>query len=261
MMHDKDRLFTKEGKSFVIAHNLKGNRIDGWVKQYNENETFRKRKRVDSVILTHEILSWHKEDTENVSLEKMEEMAREYIKNRNPSGMYVAVPHFDKGHYHVHICASGVEYHTGKSLRMSKVEFQKLKKDIQNYQLEHFPELTKSVVTHGKNDKTKLTEKEYQYKLRTGRATEKEHLLGILKTCYKASASKDDFFKKLKECNIKTYERGGKTTGLLFGNHKFRFKRLGYTEERIEQLNKSFKRGKEMSEMRGSKDRNIIRDR
>lgn len=253
MMHDKGRLFNKEGKSFVITHNLKGNKIEGWVKQYKENETLRKRNRSDSTILSHEILSWHKEDTANMSLEKMEAMASQYIQMRNPNGMYVAIPHFEKSHYHLHICASGVGYKTGKSLRMSKAEFQKLKKDIQNYQLEHFPELTKSVVEHGKQDKSKITEKEYQYKLRTGRATEKEHVLGILKTCYKASVSKDDFFKKLIECNFKTYERGGKTAGLLFGNHKFRLSRLGFTEERLKRLNKTIARDKELNAMRKSK--------
>ena len=48
--------------------------------------------------------------------------------------MYVAVPHFDKDHYHVHICASGVEYRTGKTMRLSKAEMQKMKKNIQKYQ-------------------------------------------------------------------------------------------------------------------------------
>lgn len=261
MVHDKDRLFDKDGKSFVITHNLKGRKIDGWVEQYKLNETFRKIKRSDSIKLTHEILSWHKEDSENMSLEKMEEMAREYIRERNPNGIYVAVPHFDKNHYHIHVCASGVEFRTGKSLRMSKVEFQKLKKDIQDYQIGHFPELSKSIVAHGKKDKTRLTEKEYQYKLRTCRATEKELLAGMLKTCYKAATSKDDFFKKLKECGLKTYDRSGKTTGLVYGSHKFRFNRLGYTEERMEELNKSFKKGKELREIRGNKERNITRNR
>ena len=259
MVHDKDGLFDKEKKSFVITHNLKGNRVDGWVKQFKENEEFRKRKRSDSVLLTHEILSWHNEDTKNISLEKLEKMAKEYIQERNPNGMYIAVPHFDKEHYHIHICASGVEFRSGKSLRMSKVGFQKLKKDIQNYQVEHFPELSNSVVAHGKKDKSLLTEKEYQYKLRTGRTTEKELLTGILKTCYKASASKDDFFEKLKECELKTYERSGKTTGVLYGNHKFRFNRLGYTEERLEELNKSLERRRELKETREKKDKTITR--
>jgi hypothetical protein len=261
MMHDKDRLFDKGGKSFVITHNLKGNRIDGWVKQLKENEIFRKRKRSDSVLLNHEILSWHKEDTKNISLEKMEAMAREYIQERNPNGIYVAVPHFDKNHYHIHICASGVEYRTGKSLRMSKAGFQKLKKDIQDYQVEHFPELSNSIVAHGNKEKTRLTEKEYQYKLRTGRLTEKELIIGMLQTCYKSAVSKDDFFKKLKECKLKTYDRSGKITGVLFGNHKFRFNRLGFTEETLEDLNKSILREKELKETRGKKEKSITRKR
>jgi hypothetical protein len=75
--------------------------------------------------------------------------------------------------------------------------------------------------------------------------------------CFKDSSSKDDLLKKLKELGIKTYERGGKTTGLLFGNHKFRFNRLGFTEEKFEELNKSFKRGKELRITRGKKDMTV----
>src|SRR4051812_16608192 len=99
MIHDKDRLFDKEGRSFAITHNLKGDNIDEWVRQYKANEEFRQRKRKDSVYLTHEILSWHREDAKHITLSKMESMAREYIRQRNRKGMYVAVPHFDREHY------------------------------------------------------------------------------------------------------------------------------------------------------------------
>ena len=268
MLYDEDRLFNKEKRSFVITHNLKGNTISQWEKQFKENEIYRKRKRTDSVYLTHEIISFHKDDAENITLGKLENMARTYIQKRNINGMFVAVPHFDKEHYHIHICASGLEYHTGKSLRMTKAEFQKLKKDIQEYQKERFPELSKSIVKHDKkgrgqdqdkkqnkeNNKATQTEKEYQYKLRTGRATEKEQAIGMLKTCYKASISKDDFYQKLKDCGLKTYIRGGKTTGVIFGNHKFRLNRIGFTEERLEELNKTFKRGSELNKTRETKE-------
>lgn len=262
MLHDEGRLFNKEKRSFVITHNIRGNNINQWEKQYIENETFRIRKRTDSVLYTHEIISFHKDDAENISLDKLENMARTYIQMRKINGMFVAIPHFDKNHYHIHICASGLEYHTGKSLRMTKAEFQKLKKDIQNYQIEHFPELSKSIVKHNKKGQAKerdqnkeqnnliKTEKEYQYKLRTGRTTEKEQIIGILKTCYKAANSKCDFFEKLNECGLKTYIRGGKTTGVIFGNHKFRLNRIGFTEERLEELNRTFKRGKEINKTR-----------
>lgn len=262
MFHEKSRLFDEGNKSFVLTHNLKGNSIEAWVNQFQSNEKLRLRKRKDSVILTHEILSWHSDDAENVSLEKMQNMAEEYIQQRNPKGMYVAIPHFDKDHFHIHICASGIEYRTGKSLRLSKEKFQKLKKNIQEYQMEHFPELNKSVVEHGKKSKLKANEKEYQLKLRTGRESEREQVSGILKTCFKQADSKESFLELLSDCGIKTYERSGKTTGVLFGKNKFRFNRLGYTDEKFEQLNLMNRKQMELSDLRKSKQsqaRNITR--
>lgn len=256
MLHDNARLFDEKDKSFVLTHNLKGDDIEKWVNQFKENETHRLRKRKDSVILTHEILSWHRDDAKNISLDKMQEMAREYIQKRNPKGVYVAVPHFDKEHYHIHICASGVEYRAGKAMRMSKSDFGKLKKDIQNYQIGHFPELSKSVVAHGKKENGKASDREYNYKLRTGRDTQKEQVIGMLKTCYKKANSKDTFYQLINECGLKTYDRGGKTTGIIFGRNKFRFNRIGFTEERIEMLNIMHNKQKELRELRGnSKDR------
>lgn len=256
MLHDNARLFDEKDKSFVLTHNLKGDDIEKWVNQFKENEAHRLRKRKDSVILTHEILSWHRDDAKNISLDKMQEMAREYIQKRNPKGMYIAVPHFDKEHYHIHICASGVEYRAGKAMRMSKSDFGKLKKEIQNYQIEHFPELSKSIVAHGKRERGKASDREYNYKLRTGRDTEKEQVIGMLKTCYKKANSRDTFYQLLNECGLKTYDRGGKTTGIIFGRNKFRFNRIGFTEDRIEMLNIIHNKQKELRELRGnSKDR------
>ena len=159
MINNIDRLFDAKDKSFVITHNLKGSDINRWEKQFKENETHRLRKRKDSVYITHEIISWHKDDNKYLSLTKMEDMTREYLRKRNPKGMYVAVPHFDKDHIHIHVCASGIEYKTGKSMRLSKADLSKLKKGIQQYQIEKYPELSKSIVAHGKKT-TRVTNKE-----------------------------------------------------------------------------------------------------
>ena len=130
MLNDKDRLFDEKGYSFVVSHNLKGNDINEWVRQYQENEKYRKLKRVNSVLATHEIISFHKDDATNITLEKLEDIARQYVRERNINGMYVAVPHFDKAHYHIHICASGIEYKSGKAMRLSKAELQNVKNKI-----------------------------------------------------------------------------------------------------------------------------------
>jgi hypothetical protein len=264
ILNDKDRLFDKAGKSFVVTRNLKGNSIDNWEKQFRENEIYRLRKRTDSVYLSHEILSWHREDAKNISLEKMELMTKEYIGLRNPKGIFVATPHFDKEHFHVHILVSGIEYKSGKGMRLSKIALSNLKKDIQQYQQEKFPELSKSIITHGKKESRtpKTTEKEYQLKYRTGRETEKEKVIAKINICYNKADSKEFFFKSLNECGLKTYERAGRVTGVVVEKYKFRFKRIGFTEAKLEELDKTQYRKAELSQSRvRDKNRNFRKER
>jgi hypothetical protein len=259
MLHDEHRLFDTKGRSFILTHNIKGKNIKEWEEQFNENETYRKQKRKDSVFVFHDILSWHKDDAKNISLEKMQDMAREYINLRNPNGMYIAVPHFDKEHYHLHICCSGVEHHTGKSLRLPKNKLVKVKQAIQNYQIEKYPELSHSIVQHGKGDKNIQSEKEYQYKRRTGKETNKNQILVILQTSYKNALSKKHFFESLIRHNVSTYSRNGKAAGVVYMGRKFRFNRLGFTEEKLNELDKSINRRSELSDMRGRKIKSIER--
>ncbi|MFA6924900.1 MAG: relaxase/mobilization nuclease domain-containing protein [Bacteroidales bacterium] len=258
MLYDKDRLFDKNGKSFAVSHNLRGNSITEWVKQFNENEKFRQNKRTDSVILTHEIISFHRDDAKNISIDKLEDIARQYVQERG-NGMLLAVPHFDKEHYHIHICASGIEYKTGKSMRLSKATLQNLKKKIQEYQIEKYPELNKSLVNHGNEKKAKaLPEKEFKFKERTGRASDKEQLLEILNKCYTKSNSKNNFYENLKENGLQTYIRGGKIYGVIHKSKKYRFKTLSFTEERLQELDKSINRENEINKLRKKTKEKII---
>lgn len=264
MINDKDRLFDSKGRSFAITHNLKGDSINKWVRQYKENEKLRLRKRIDSVIATHEIISFHRDDGKYISIDKLENIARQYILQRNPKGMYIAVPHFDKNHYHIHICASGIEYMTGKSLRLEKKNLKTLKQNIQKYQMEKYPELSNSIVNHGKyhpKDKALSSEKEYQYKQRTGRATDKEQLTGIINTCYKKAGSKANFFELLKDCDLSPYVRGGKISGVIFHDKKYRLKRLGFNDERLQELDKTLIHNKEIITTRSKEKERIINRR
>jgi hypothetical protein len=261
MVNDKDRLFDKSGKSFAITHNLKGDSIVEWDRQFKANEQYRQYKRANSVILTHEILSWHKNDAKDISLGKLEDMAREYIRQRNPNGIYVAVPHFDKEHYHIHICTSGIEYRTGKAMRLDKKNLRELKQNIQQYHIDKYPELSKSIVNHGKPPKEQalLSDKAYQFQKRTGRATDKEVVFGMIKTCYKKANSKETFFELLKEGGLPTYVRGGRIYGVVFNERKYRLKTLGFTEERLQDLDRAFNRSKELSGKRDEAKEKIIR--
>ena len=250
MMNDKDRLLDSNGKNFVITHNMRGKSIDGWAQQFKENEKNRTRKRrKDGVYFNHEILSWHKDDTKHLSNEKLEKMIREYIQLRNKNGMYVACAHHDKNHVHVHICSSGID-RTGKAMRMSRKELFDLKKNIQQFQIDKFPELSHSVVRHGRKNKAITTDKEIQYKRRTGKQTKKEELLSILNDCQKLSKTQEDFFARLKGCKLQTYVRGGRIYGVVFENRKYRFKTLGINIEDTKSQEKKMERRKELRNLR-----------
>ena len=245
MISGRERFLNE--KTFTLTHNLKGKTIADWTSQFKTNELFRINRRKDSVRLTHEILSWHRDDSKHLTLEKLEDLTREYIRQRNSKGVFVAVPHFDKKNYHVHLLASGVEYKTGKSMRLSKVDMASLKKEIQKYQEQKCPEITNSDVEHGRTKSSAISEREFQYKLRTGREADKAALQKILETCYKKSQSKKSFFDSLKKSNLKTYWRNGKETGIFYNGKKFRFSRLGYDVERFENLDRFFARTKMLS--------------
>ncbi len=263
MLNDKDRLSDKDNRSFLMTHNLRGKGIDTWVKQFQENETYRKHKRKNSVYVNHEILSWHKDDVKHMSADTLRDMTREYLTLRNPNGMYVAVPHFDRDHFHVHICSSGIQYRTGKSMRMSRQEFHELKKNIQEYQIEKFPELSKSVVEHGKKKNRRiLTDEERYYRERTGKQTKKDELLAILNDCLMHAKTQEDFFARLKGNNVQPYERGGKITGVIFGKRKYRFKRLGIDLTQFKSVEKENSREKELRNVREkTKEKNVRRSR
>ena len=256
MQSNEKHIGDRSGRSFVIQHNVKGNTIRDWTEDFLENEEYRLYPRAKNTKLTHEILSWSAEDKDQITLEKMEEMTREYINLRGIQGMYVAMPHFDD-HRHVHICASALEYRTGMSMRMSKKEFQTLKKDIQTYQIERYPELTHSLVDHDRKERGLDTDREYQYKLRTAGSTHKEQLVFLLDQCFGEALSKEDFYEHVRSHGHEVYERGGKTTGVWYEGRKYRFNRLGFTQDRLTELDQQREKLNELTELRQAKSRSV----
>lgn len=262
IIQKEDRLINKDAGGFLLTHNLRGRTIEGWERQFIENEKHRLVKRKDSVYISHEIISWHKADAKHITGEILQEITREYITRRNTKAMYVAVPHYDKEHYHIHIMASGIEYKTGKSSRISKKDFATLKKDIQTYQLERFPELSQSTVKHGRKQQARETEKEYQLKKRSGKETNKKQITDILNDCYAKATSKTDFYAKVHQHGLTTYIRGGRVYGIAMNDIKYRFKGLGFEQSKIDALDIQADRGNTLNDLRAKeKERRIKRER
>ena len=129
--------------------------------------------------------------------------------------------------------------------------YNKIKK-ISYKKIEKFPEISKSIVGHGKKEKAMYNQKEYQMKLRTGRESNKDLISAILKTCYIKAISQQTFFELLNESGLKTYDRSNKTTGILYENQKYRFNKFGFTQDRLNELEQSRFRKNELGKLRES---------
>lgn len=227
ILNDSDRLFDASGKSFLMSRNLKGNDISGWVAELRQNESRRINHRKNQLYLTHEILSWHRQDSNKITLAKMSKIVREYMRLRGGDrAVWVAAPHFDQKHFHCHILVGAVD-RAGKSMRMSHAELNELKEKAQAYYIEKYPELGRSVVRHGRKKKSHSTDKEYQMKLHTGRATSREEITELVNSCVRQTLGEEALVKMLSEVGIKVYRRGGKIVGIIAQERKFRFKSLG----------------------------------
>ena len=223
-------MFHDQKDPYVITHNMKGHTVSEWIKEFEDNESNRKRRRINSTLLTHEILSWHQDD--NPSDQMIEDMTRQYINNRNPFGMYVGVIHRDKNHVHVHLCVSGVEYVSGRSMRMSKREFRDLKIAAQEYQTNKYPGLTNSVVDF----RTPSFDRHKTYWIKKRGEIPKVDLIKNTINMVMQRNPKD-WLKEIRKYGLVPYERSGKLIGVWEGKRKYRFKRLG-----IELLGRSIER-------------------
>ena len=225
-------------KEYVIQHNVKGTGVEQWVKAFEANEAKRLVKRSDSVKLYHEVMSISNLDSDKVSKTQLQDLANKYIELRNPNGMVIAVPHYEKNNVHYHFCFSGTEIETGKSLRISKTDFALFKKELQSYQMERYPALANSIVGHGKKQmqKSKVKNREYQLTKRTRQPSERERVKQTVEVSYSKSLSQADLMHRLSEQGLKTYHRGGKAQGVEFGC-RYRFGSLGFDEKKLGELN------------------------
>ena len=226
---------------FVLTKFIKGKglSVEELGQQLLSNEQLRLNKRKNNVRLYMDILSFHPRDAERLNNEKLHQIALKYLSLRAPKSIAIATVHKnEKNHTHLHICFSAVEYKTGKSIRISKDDFQhKVKLEMEKYQQEVFPELLLSKIRHEKSLSPKKQLKKENEKIleEFGEISEKQELLKVLEEAFNLSKSEKDFYRKLEEKGLQLYSRNGKVTGIQ-GNRRFRFKTLGYTSEILQQL-------------------------
>ncbi|HYD20622.1 MAG TPA: relaxase/mobilization nuclease domain-containing protein [Flavipsychrobacter sp.] len=251
----------KEIKPFLIKHNVKANDINGFIKEFEENQAGRIHKRADQVALHHTILSWSGLDRKHVTDDMLTAVAGEYIKLRGENNKYVVNKHIDKEHIHLHIIMSGTQLN-GLASRVSKQEFQQIKVQLQDYQRLHYQNLTNSLPEHGKAERQRQRG-EYE-KLKRD---ERRSILNSLLSCIEViePKSSEHLFGELEAKGFSTYTRSGVVTGFECDGYKFRFSRLPIDLEKLKALDaKNARIENDLSELqaiRGTSDRVQALDR
>lgn len=210
-------------------------RVENIFIQLEGNNLKRKIKRSNANRIYHEIISFHKSDTQKLNQKELKHIARHYAKIRSKNSIVVSALHTDKDHLHIHNVVSAVEYATGKTVRLSRSEFKEVKIKMEEYQ-DKYLKLEHSRVNHNKKkDKSLLRDVEYQINLR-GKRSKKQLLQLQLASAYSESKSKEQFFQKLQKQGLELYSRAGKTVGLKHDNKKYRLKTLGFSKDKIQNL-------------------------
>ncbi len=230
----KDRTPSKSAKD-ILKHNIKGSTIDAIVKEFERNESLRTFNRKDQIALFHEIISLSSNEENYIPDSTMLDLTRKYIELRGHQGVYIAALHRDTEHCHAHVMTSALEYMTGKAHRISKSALQDIKLILQDYHLQKYPEIKESFCDHSKG-RTYAKNKEYQRKHKEERTRLKESVQQQVQDLFKQSKTFDKFLTSLRDNGLHYYERGGLPTGLLVGETKIRFSRLGIAKEDKEEL-------------------------
>jgi len=262
VIHYVMREAEREG-SFVLARFVQGKDYspDTISDQFQENEKHRVHQRKNSVKVHMEILSFHPDDSEKLKNRNdiLEKIARKYISLRSNLAMCVATVHRDTKHTHLHFVFSGVEWRSGKSTRLSKAEFQKIKLDMEAFQKSRFPQLSRSEIDHNPSKKKRqhlIKDPECQMKLR-GVVSDKERLVTALEKAYVEATSEKNFYSLLKKEGFELYHRGGRQAGVVL-KRQFRFRTLGYNRHILKALEKNLSKLKRLETI--ARIRNVQRE-
>jgi len=211
------------------------------IAEFSRNAQFLK-NRANGNYLFHEVISLTKSKQLTLLEEKerLFDIVRYYTKNRCDKNLVTGFLHDEKlNNIHFHLMISSNELDEHKNQRLTKFEFDKVKKLTEKYVIDKYPELEQDIIINAKKMKrtTKQSNKAGEVRRKGGRLAKKERITAILKEVFSQSRSRNDFFDRLAEQNIELYNRG-KVIGFINCNDskKYRLKTLDLESE-FQQVN------------------------
>jgi hypothetical protein len=178
--------------------------------------------------LYHEIVSIPR--VEYVALERQKsalyDTVVEYVKRRAKKLLVFGGLHVEGHHIHFHLMVSSNAFHDRRRFRLSRFEFSRIQKEVENHLLLTYPELQDKPRYNRENKEHSPSNAEYWRKRRSGQPTKKELLKGKLKKLFEAPLTQEEFAEVLKKEGLSLYQRG-KNIVVTDGLVKHRLKTLG----------------------------------
>ena len=247
-MSDKGR--AEEVESFEIFRNVRTHTRNGAIRAFKRNDVFRKenaqkKKIKNSIVAYHDMISFHHKDREFLNQEVLRDLTEKYIELRCPDAVVFAKPHLHNKNLHVHILISGSNHNSYELTRLSDAKWRKVRREIEKYQKEYYPELENSLVydelgKKKRKGKAKRKDNERMMRERGGKILDKDLMKNAVLDFFKVADSPDNFYRLVSEHGIETYSRiiKGKeqTYGVLCNGRKMRFSTIGIKKAHFQEL-------------------------
>lgn len=257
---------TDRSKPIILTHNLRNRSIEGYIKEFERNEKNRMNSRKNSVKAYHTILSFGAKDKQHITEAMLKDITKQYISIRGPTSIFLGAVHQDKEHVHIHLIQSGTQLHTGLSNRISREEFKELKRTLQEYQKDKYPELFHSLVEHQQSRTSKSRTRSGTKNISNERSISHKELSEVIQVALTNSASKSEFMTYIQSKGHEVYLRDGRVQGIKYnGDEKFRLSRFGISEKDLDNLERSAHEKKDLKDIKdirnSQKERSRITDK
>lgn len=257
ILSDKGR--AKEVDGFELYQNIRLPSRDGAVEAFQKNDVYRsenaqKKKITRSVVCYHDILSFSHKDRSQINQEILLDLTEKYIQLRAPHAVVFAKPHLHNKNIHVHILISGSDYRSYQLTRLSDAKWNRVRKQIEKYQRQKYPQLKHSLVyddigKRKRKGKAKRLDNERQMmerlkELEGGqpKILDKVLMKNAILDFFKIARSQKEFFDLVVKHGIETYERtirGKKQPyGVVCNGRKMRFSTIGVKKKLFDELDK-----------------------
>ncbi len=225
----------KEGEvgeaAITYVHNMDvlPDDLKGMIEALKQNDSYR-RLRKNSIGFYHDIISFSPEDSaairQNPGL--LRDLVEQYVRLRCPHALAVARVHIEEDHIHIHVVISANERESGKSVRISRADFAKIKDRLRSYQQEQYPELQYSYRGRGEGLRSveHVTDVSRRMNKQGRRQSRKVSVAQKLVAALSTAKNPAQFLKHLKEHQLQVYQLRQQWRGLIHQGRKYRFSTL-----------------------------------